>query len=235
LGRKNLVVRTREELDSFYQNFSSDLWAMIAQELIPGGDDTIWECMCTFSRSQEMIDAFTFKKLRVSPPHFGVTSYAVSQRNQEVIRLSSKLGRALQYIGPADIEVKFDMRDGQYKYLEINPRLGMCNFFSTVCGVNNVLYAYHLETGGTPESDRFQQREGLMCISLYEDLYSRHQDGESLLSALRHYISNITRPHVGAYFAWEDLRPAFMMGAFHFSEVSRSLARKATHHLFAGT
>src|SRR5205823_482878 len=108
-----------------------------------GEDEALWVCDCVFDRRSDLVAAFTFKKLGTSPPHFGVASLGVSERNEELVELVRGLGRRLGYVGPADVDFKYDWRDRQYKYLEVNPRVGMCNYFGARCGVNCVLAAYN--------------------------------------------------------------------------------------------
>jgi D-aspartate ligase len=208
LGRKNVVVRSAGERDHFLIRFAQVLPGLVAQEVVPGDDDQLWVCNGTFDQDHTLVGAFTFRRLGLSPPHFGVTSYAVSARNDKVLELVAALGRALRYVGPAMIEFKRDGRDQRYKFLEINPRLGMCNAFDTRCGVENVLNSYRLAVGDRPVPMAGPQRDGVMFLSLLDDLDSRRTEGEPLSTTLRGYAENAARPHVGAYFAWQDPRPA---------------------------
>jgi len=226
LGRKNALLWTQADADAFYRAQGSRLAGLLAQEVIPGADDTLWVCNCTFGPSHELHEAFTFRRLGLSPPHFGVTSYAVSERNSEIVGLVARLGPALKYTGPAMVEFKFDSRDGLYKYIEVNPRFGACNYFDSRCGINNVHNAYRLALGEQLDGRRDHQVEGTMYLSLYDDLYSRWQDGQRLSAALRYYARHVGRRHVGAYFDWGDWRPALLAAARHTVDTIRSLARK---------
>jgi len=208
LGCKNITLVTNEDIEQFFIRFSSKLSNLIAQEIIPGKDDQQWVCNCFFDENSEMTQAFTFNRLRLSPSHYGVTSYARSAYNEKVIKLSEKLGKALKYTGPAMIEFKQDINDGIYKYIEINPRLGMCNFFDTSCSINNSYSTYLLATGQKlPKAETMQS--DVMFMSFYEDLFSRLSDGESLMAILKEYTSNfIKKRHVFIYFVWWDMKPA---------------------------
>jgi D-aspartate ligase len=208
LGSKNIVVEDERALNDCWPRVVSLASGLIAQEVIPGSDDQLWVCNCTFDRTHELIGAFTFQRLRLTPPHYGVTSYARSVYNQAVVDIVERLGRALKYTGPAMVEFKYDQRDGQYKYIELNPRLGMCNVFDTGCGVNNALYTYQLAVGMTPGPRPNRQRTSVMFLSFGADLQSRRKDGESYWMALRDYTSNLTKPHVWAFFSVRDVWPA---------------------------
>jgi D-aspartate ligase len=226
LEAKNRVVKSEEELRSLLAKYDSQLDRFLAQEVIPGGDCNQWVCNCTFGRDHKLIGAFVFRRLRLSPAHRGVTSYAISEGNPEVLSLVARLGTALQYVGPAMIEFKWDPRDGAYKYLELNPRIGLCNYFDTTCGVNNVYYTYALAVGKEVKKTRICQRDGLMYLSLLSDFYSRMKDGEKLGSILCHYLANAARPHVGAYLDWRDPFPGIITALRQAPWVVRSTARR---------
>lgn len=211
LGCKNIIINTIEELSQFFVEFGDKVDNLIAQEIIKGKDDRQWVCNCFFDEDSNITQAFTFNRLRLSPSHYGVTSYAISKHNQDVIDLSAKLGKALNYVGPAMVEFKQDEIDGIYKYIEINPRLGMCNYFDTSCGVNNSLSTYRLATKQSlPQGNKM--REDIMFMSFYEDLFSRLRDGESFMSIIKEYIVNFTKKrHVFIYFCWWDIKPALSL------------------------
>jgi predicted ATP-grasp superfamily ATP-dependent carboligase len=52
LGRANVVATTREQLEAFYQKHAASLAGVLAQEVIPGADDTLWLCSGVFNRRQ---------------------------------------------------------------------------------------------------------------------------------------------------------------------------------------
>ncbi|MDT0603810.1 hypothetical protein [Thalassotalea castellviae] len=210
LGQKNIVINDQIQLDEFYRQYSFALEYCIAQELIKGSDENLWVCNCVFNENSDLITAFTFQRLQLTPPHYGVTCYAKSYENQEVIEQVDKIGKGLKYAGPAMVEFKYDSKSQQYKYIEINPRLGLCNYFDTSCGVNNV-YATYCVALGLPVEERPKQTHRVF-ISVYEDLYSRYRDNQSLFTIIKTYLRDLLRPHTFIYFAWRDPLPAIAVG-----------------------
>lgn len=230
LGRKNIQVRNRKELEDFYQQFGDHLDDTIAQEIIPGEDDCLWVCNCTFDEAYELSSAFVFRRLSLSPSHYGVTSYARSESNATLLDIVRNIGAHLKYTGPAMIEFKYDHRDKQYKYIEINPRLGLCNFFDTRCGINNVYQCYKLALNEATELS-LSQKDGVIFTSAFEDLYARRKDGQSLVSILQTYVADALKPHVFIYFCLDDLLPGLVMfqrglSAFFNSSYRKILGRK---------
>ena len=219
LKAKNHAVRTSVELDAFYAAHGQHLDLVIAQEIIPGGDDHLWGCNCVFGHDSRLLQVFTFNRLGTAPPHYGVTSFAISKANQEIISYAEKIGRLIDYVGPAMFEFKYDSRDGTYKYLETNPRLGMTNFFDTSCGVNNMAMIYELALNGKtaaasmPAVSSTRQQYDVVFIDLFQDVISRMQDGERLGSIVRRYGRYLGRRRVGAYWYWRDPLPALYLVA----------------------
>ena len=225
LGQKNIILSNQKDVDSFFEKFGDKLDNLIAQEVIIGDDDQQRVCNCVFDTDSKLIQAFTFIRLSLSPSHYGVTSYALSEHNEKIIGLSKTLGKELGYIGPAMIEFKKDARDGIYKYIEINPRFGLCNFFDTSCGINNP-YAVYLLAQGKASTDQPKMKSNVIFLSAYEDFYSRIRNGESIFSILKTYLLNIGKPHYFIYFVWWDPWPAVSLGGHQLTAVFRSLIKK---------
>jgi predicted ATP-grasp superfamily ATP-dependent carboligase len=223
IRKKNVVIRTEEELRAFYAAFGSARSSLIAQEHIPGDDSTLWVCDATFDAGSNLVSAFTFRKVRTAPPHDGVTCFGRSERNADLVALTGTVGTRLGYIGPADIDVKFDVRDGQFKYLEINPRLGMCNAFAAGCGVNVALHAYLVAAEGSLPTAPPAQVEGPVYINLFDDLVNRYMDRAPLRACLREYASSLGRKKFGAYFTWTDPWPAVRIGWRQLGMVARGV------------
>src|SRR3990172_3381338 len=78
-----------------------------------------------FDSSSRCLFGLTGRKLRQYPPYTGVTSLGVCERNETVTKLTLRLMTAIGYRGALDIGYRYDARDGRYKLLDANPRVGM--------------------------------------------------------------------------------------------------------------
>ncbi len=209
INAKNLIITNEKEWHEFYVEYQADLDKLIAQEVIPGGDENLWVCNVTFNKDSKLIAAFSFQRLGTMPSHYGVTSMAISKLNQRVIELSEQIGVALGYVGPAMFEFKYDENLDEYLYIETNPRLGMCNWFDTCCGVNNVeaacLAAININT-----MDRPTQKTDVLFVNVMGDLISRLEDRESIISILKLYFKLSFTKKVWAVFVISDPYPFFV-------------------------
>jgi predicted ATP-grasp superfamily ATP-dependent carboligase/peptidoglycan/xylan/chitin deacetylase (PgdA/CDA1 family) len=231
LGQKNIILNTKSETQRFFDKFADKLDNLIAQQVILGEDNQQWVCNCVFDYDSNMVQAFTFNRLKLSPSHFGVTSYAISQHNEAVIELSKKIGKAIKFVGPAMVEFKKDPSDGEYKYIELNPRLGMCNFFDTSCGINNAYFTYLLASNkNIPE--REPMKDNIVFLSFFEDFFSRRQDGEKIFEIFRDYLCNLSKKHIFIYFVWWDPYPAIHLAFKQLSGVIKSACTKLMNKVF---
>jgi len=225
LGWRNVIIRSQADAETFYRESRAQFGSVIAQELIPGPDDALWEFIGVFDANHNVARAFTFQKRSTMPAHYGATARGVSRRSDALIELSAKVGKLLNYVGIADIDVKYDERDGQFKYLELNPRLGLCHYFGTRCGINLTLDGYRLACGEPLPGTDIGQVDGRTFLAVLEEMGARLQSGDSFFAILRGLVTSLaTWPlPVGPYFAANDMLP----GPFAVARVGYRLATKA--------
>ncbi len=208
---KNAQVKNRSELRRFYEAHADALPVLLAQEIIPGPDEYSWVASCTFDSSHNMLDCGMKQKLRMNPPHFGGSTFAISVSNNEVYELTRRVGSALGYVGHAGIEFRWDERDGQYKYIECNPRMPENVEFDEYCDLPTVWNSYLVALGNEPAKSARQQRDGVIFIDLRVDLAARLRDGEPILAILGSYLKYIFHRRKGQSFAFDDPKPGFMV------------------------
>lgn len=229
LGAKNRIVDSPEELDAFRKEFPRQLDRFIGQEVIAGADTNLWVCNVTFDRNQELATCFVFNRLGTMPSHYGVTSLAISRANEALVEECRKIGKALGYTGPAMIEFKKDANSDRYFYIETNPRLGMCNWFDTRCGVNNILASARVAYG--EDAHVAPQKNNRVYWNFFGDLIARLEDRERLFSILALYLGLLRYQRVGALLYWRDLRPALRYSWTSLRDLVRRTRRKLSERL----
>ncbi|MDR7519617.1 MAG: carboxylate--amine ligase [Armatimonadota bacterium] len=124
-GTRKVICRSRAEARSFYQNLSSgERTNLMLQEFIPGADGTAWMVDGYFDNRGRCLAVYAGRKVRQSPADAGVASLGVCQRNPELEAMTVRFLHGVGYRGPVDVDYRFDARDGRYKLLDVNPRLG---------------------------------------------------------------------------------------------------------------
>jgi D-aspartate ligase len=126
---------------------------LMFQEYIPGGADSIWMFNGYFDAQSECRFGVTGQKLRQCPVYTGPTSLGIVTPNPTVDRLTRHFMKAIGYQGILDIGYRYDARDGRYKVLDVNPRIG--STFRLFVGANglDVARALYLDRTGQPVPD----------------------------------------------------------------------------------
>jgi predicted ATP-grasp superfamily ATP-dependent carboligase len=145
-ARSVSVAQTPQDLLAIYrQGQSPESPNLIFQEYIPESlaEDWIFHGYC--NPRTDCFVAFTGKKLRSYPAFAGPTALGISVLNEALSRQTEMLLKGVGYAGIMDIDYRLDKRDGQYKLLDFNPRIG-ANFrmFEDRGGVD-VVRALHLD------------------------------------------------------------------------------------------
>jgi len=124
-GKKMVIARSKEELLGQYHAMEDGSHpSLMLQEYIPGGDDSVWMLNGYFDERAECLFSITAKKIHQTPVYTGMTALGVCLPNHAVESATKTLVRAVGYKGILDIGYRYDARDGLYKLLDVNPRLG---------------------------------------------------------------------------------------------------------------
>ncbi|MFG7946582.1 carboxylate--amine ligase [Streptomyces cacaoi] len=145
---------------------------VVLQEYLPPRFAEDWIVHACFGADGEPRAVFTGVKVRSWPPHAGMTAAACTVDNPELAYLSAQFVKQIGYAGIADMDWRFDRRDGRYKLLDFNPRTGaQFRMFESTTGVD-VVRAQHLElTGRTVPAG--EQREGRRYVVEHVDAAAR--------------------------------------------------------------
>jgi D-aspartate ligase len=142
------VIKTPKELFGFYEKLNhKEFHRLILQEYIPGDD---WVSHGYYNQEKNTALTFTGRKLLGYPADAGSTAQGLSVGNETLRRESERFLRVVGFSGIVDIDWRKDERDGQYKILDCNPRVGQ-NFrmFENSAGID-VVRAQHLDLSGRP-------------------------------------------------------------------------------------
>ncbi|MGA7383857.1 MAG: hypothetical protein WBW81_03915, partial [Methylocella sp.] len=140
------VIQTPRELFEFYEKiYFTEYSSTILQEYIVGVD---WISHGYYNREKNIYVTFTGRKLRAYPARAGSTALGVSIGNETLRCQSERFLKAVAFSGITDIDWREDVRDGQYKILDCNPRVGQ-NFrmFENSAAID-VVRAQHLDLTG---------------------------------------------------------------------------------------
>ncbi|MEU6608098.1 ATP-grasp domain-containing protein [Streptomyces shenzhenensis] len=205
---------------------------VVLQEYLPLEEAEDWIVHACFAADSTPLALFTGVKVRSWPPHAGMTANAYVVDNPELADLAARFIQQIGFSGIVDLDLRFDRRDGQYKLLDFNPRVGaQFRLFESGSGVD-VVRALHLDLTGRPVPAG-EQRAGHRYVVENIDL-------PALLTYRR---SGYTTPHAPhrpsgtelAWFAGDDPLPFLTMlarfvrpGAKHLYRLWRTSRRGGT-------
>jgi len=145
--KRQFVVQNQDELFRIYDSLTNRQNLMV-QEYISGPEDNCWIFHGYFNEKSECLARFTGKKVRQYPAYGGHTCLGICVRNTVVEEISIRFLRAIGYSGLVDIDVRYDARDGLYKLLDVNPRIGAnSRLFVSPNGLD-LARAYYLDMTG---------------------------------------------------------------------------------------
>ncbi len=97
---------------------------VMLQEHIPDAPEADWMFNGYFDRDGRCAASFTGLKLRQSPPDAGATTLGLCQASPALAQIAQSFLAAVGYRGIVDLDFRFDRRDGRFKLLDVNPRIG---------------------------------------------------------------------------------------------------------------
>ena len=234
-GQKMFIVRSASELLEKYdaaEDLANPNWML--QEYIPGGDDTVWMLDGYFNHRSECLVSFTGKKIRQYPVFHGSTSLGICVENETVRKTTTEFMKKLGYKGILDIGYRYDARDGQYKLLDVNPRIGSTFRLFVAENGMDVARAMYLDlTGqpvipGTPRQGRkwfVEDQDLISCLRYY---------GQGILN-FRQWIESFRGVEEAAFYASDDLYPCVTRAMVLFGEAVKEFRRRARCYFTAAT
>ena len=129
------IVDTIEELDTAKKNIRNMFGNYVVEEFIPGSLN-MRAVQLVFNKGHKISACFILKKIRQWPVTGGITAYAESTHEWELLEFIMPLFKKCPWEGPIEVELIIDERDGKPKLIEINPRFAGSIAFAIQCGVN---------------------------------------------------------------------------------------------------
>lgn len=183
---------------------------LMLQEYIPGGDAAVWMFNGYFDAESECLFGLTGRKLRQTPAYAGTTSLGVCLPNETVDALTRRWMKELGYRGILDIGYRYDARDGQYKVLDVNPRIG--STFRLFVGRRglDVVRALYLDLTAQPVPTD-EMVEGRKWLDEHDFSSSLRYLRDGNLT-LRQWATSVRGLQETVYLAQDDLAPVVHLG-----------------------
>ena len=217
-GTKMQLAQNPEHLLWLYRRLEDpEAPNLMLQEAIPGGDDQVYIFNGYFDANSECLNPYTGHKLRQFPVHVGCASLGVCRTDERVSQLTQDFMRRLGYRGVLDIGYRLDPRDGEYKVLDVNPRIGQA--FRIFVGADNddVSRDMYLDLTGQPRQ-RSRPREGRRWVIEDYDIISSNDYRREGALTLGAWIGSFRGVQECAWWWWQDPVP-FLVRMTEFIKV----------------
>ena len=208
--RSTTVVRTAQDLEEVWAAGERAGTEVMLQEYIPGGPGQDWFFHGYCDVASVCAPAFTGVKDRSYPAHAGLTSLGRWVPSTDLADQVTGMLAGLSYTGITDLDLRFDARDGRYKLLDFNPRLGaQFRLFEDTAGVDVVRAAY-LDLTGQPVPSG-QPVPGRRFVAENYDPLGAAGYWRSGELGLKAWAGSLRGVDETAWFAADDLRPFGLM------------------------
>lgn len=138
--KKVFILDSREELMTMLDNLatSSYDYKFLIQEFIPGDDTNMRVLTCYSDRDAKVRFGSVGHTLLEEhvPSAIGNPCAIISTSEDQLVHQAQRFLEDVGYIGFSNFDIKYDPRDGSFRFFEINVRLGRSNYYVTGAGHN---------------------------------------------------------------------------------------------------
>jgi D-aspartate ligase len=176
---KAIRIDSPEQFERQWPELAAAGVDLVAQKLIPGGEERIESYHCYVDPGGEIAAEFTGRKVRTLPPCFGETTACEVTDAGDVRELGRDCVERLMLAGVAKLDFKRDP-DGKLHLLEVNPRFNLWHLPGAAAGVNipAVVYADLLDL---PRPRIGPVRPGTRYSVPWNDLRAARANGTPLM------------------------------------------------------
>jgi predicted ATP-grasp superfamily ATP-dependent carboligase len=222
-GRKVFHVKSPQDLDQAAARLRDKNMEVMIQEIIPGRG--IYAFFTYFNNLSEPLAICGWDKIRQYPLDFGCGTLCKSNWRPDAANYALQLLRTIGFHGFAEVEVKMDPRDGEYKMIEINTRTSLQNALAAECGAD-IAYVAYLDAGGRVEESSLSFRNSTLWAEDFLDTVSllKHLGRRDI--SIGEIVDSLNPGKVRSVAAWDDPMPLFFWVV--------TLSSRALRRLFPG-
>ncbi|HZS49450.1 MAG TPA: ATP-grasp domain-containing protein [Bryobacterales bacterium] len=208
-SKTKFVIRSAKQLlDLCARMEEGAVKNVVVQEYISDGED--WMFNGYFDEHSHCLAGFTGRKLRQCPAYTGVTSLGLTQKNETIARIAKRLVQSLGFRGIVDIDFSYDARAGEFKLLDVNPRIGSTFRLFVSRDDLDVARALYLHLTGRPVPPQ-AAAEGRKWIVEDLDLAASLRYALDGKLTLRQWVKSLSGIREAAFCAADDPAPVLLM------------------------
>lgn len=217
---KVYTVKDRRELEQVIKDIYAAGYTdkLVIQDMIPGNDEYMRVLTCYSDRNGKVkMMCLGHVLLEEHTPHgLGNHALIITEPNEALMDHVKSLLEDLHYVGFSNFDIKYDRRDGKYKFFEINTRQGRSNYYVTGSGLNVAKYIVEEYIYGKEQELEIAKEERLWMVVPKKVAFKYVKD-EEMKAKMRRLIQE--KKMVNPVFMKGDLKPKrfLAMAKTHFS------------------
>lgn len=226
---KALPASNHEELLTQYRLAASIIspHEIMIQQIIPGNGRTQYS-LAAFCKDGHMLMGMTARRTRQYPIDYGLgSSFVEAIEEPALFAPTLKLLEHMHISGMVEVEFKHDLRDGQYKLLDINVRPWGWHTLCIACGLDfpYIQYCDAQQQVVIPATPRYNYH----WVRLLTDIPAGVQEIRAGITTPAAYLRSLVGKTQFAVFDWRDPLPALGDLFVASSRAAKGFTRKATH------
>jgi predicted ATP-grasp superfamily ATP-dependent carboligase len=230
-GRKLFVAADRAELKKIISKINKVGFRCHVYDLVPGPDSHVYSCSIYMDKNGSPTEMITIRKLRQSPPFFGVARVAELVKTETHIREATiEMLRRIRFRGIAAAEYKLDPRDGTFRFLEMNGRSILANTLLRQAGMDLACLAWSDYINHQRATFLPRHWPGVW-INLHADLIYSVTHGRKEKMRMKDFLAPYLRPKIEAVWSYRDPVPFIMQWARPFRHSTRKPLVKSPKYL----
>lgn len=196
--RKIYEIDTPEELQEVWHSIKRSDYnnLLVIQDFIPGEDDAICT-LTTFSDAQgnmHIVSGGVVCLQDHDPTALGNPVTIMLKKNPQIIADAAKFLKHIGYRGFANFDIKYDCRDGSYRFFEVNTRCGRNTYYMSIGGQNFAeLLVKEFITGEPYEDKEAYEPQVYSCVPAY--VLKRSIKDNALLKEVLTQLKNTPEPY----------------------------------------
>lgn len=207
LTTKVFTAADRSELTQLLDRLAPLELDLLLCEIVPGPDDAYHSYYTFMDERGEPLLHLTKHKLRQFPPAFGLGTYHVIDRDEEVMEAGLRFFRGVGLRGMGCVEFKRDARDGRLVVIECNHRFTAGHELVRHAGIDLALLAYD-RLAGRPTAPIRGYRAGAHQWHPVEDLRAMWRLRASGELGARQWARTLRHRQHFPLFSWRDPMPS---------------------------
>lgn len=141
---KVFTMNNREELNNMITKIYAAGYpeSLIIQDMIPGNDEFMY-VLTSYSDQRGKVTMMCLGHVLLeehTPLGKGNHAIIITDYNKELMEQAQSFLEDIEFVGFSNFDIKYDTRDGKYKFFEINTRQGRSNYYVTGSGFNIARY-----------------------------------------------------------------------------------------------